>query len=118
MARIETTMEELEAVIGVKATAYLISTLGGTRVYIPKAIESTHRLNQIIGPDKSKRISKVMGGGYLVIPKGSRKALSMRDASIVKAYRAGTKVPMLAREYSLTERRVYDIIAKERVCHA
>lgn len=66
--------------------------------------------------DVVERLRLHWGGADLYLPKATLWALGRRDAEIYSKFK-GNNVAALAREYSLTERQIYAIIARCRREH-
>lgn len=80
---------------------------------------NTHGAEELapaIAFDVIERLRLHWGGADLYLPKATLWALGRRDAEIYRKF-TGTNVPALAREYSLTERQIYAIIARCRKAH-
>lgn len=56
---------------------------------------------------------KLWGGGNYYFPRGMKYELTFRDHELFRKF-TGDNVPDLAREYEMSEQRVYQIIAKVR----
>lgn len=69
-----------------------------------------------IGWQCAEHIREHWGGGGLYMPKGVAYELSQRDARIYQQFN-GTNHTALARQYDLTEMRIYQIIKRARAAH-
>lgn len=58
-------------------------------------------------------IAQYVGGTRIYIPTGERVRIAIRDLTIWRTY-DGTNVRLLARQYGLTETRVYQILVDQR----
>ncbi len=106
--------QDLHANIGSKALLALIDKFGGSRMHIPLYVTDDHRLALLLGMESFKTLSAYCGGELVYIPKLARSGQRVRDRQIMNKYVAGQKVISIAMESGLTERRVYDIIARGR----
>ncbi len=104
----------------------LMRHMGGCTVRIPrlwppygqKAEEAQHPLREILSIAQMQAVVQHFGGTDVYIPKGARYLAQARNASIIqgftKATRAGASssqvVRNLAKEYGLSDRRVWGIL--------
>lgn len=63
-----------------------------------------------------RALSEYIGGGMYYMPKGEALENALRDAAIWDAH-TGDNVQALARQYRLTEQRIYQILAEQRGLH-
>jgi len=108
--RLPESLNGLARVIGLPAALILVKNYGGSRLYIPKSINKGHYIHKIIGTRAAKNLSLYYGGDTLSVPKAAVAVRAARDRSIKQRYSNGTSASSLAREYNLTERRVWDIL--------
>lgn len=60
-----------------------------------------------------RRLSHQFGGRTVYLPRGTRLAMFLRNATIVHDYRNGTPVRTLARTHGITTMRVYQVLAEQ-----
>ncbi|MBF0422318.1 MAG: hypothetical protein HQL73_04935 [Magnetococcales bacterium] len=99
--------------IGLDDTIKLVSTLGGTRVFIPKHIGAGHRLVHLLGWKAARKLSLLFGGECLSVVRGAPALRAQRNKEIIAQYNRGVRVADLARSFALTERRIYTILARD-----
>lgn len=103
---------EVAEVIGLPATRKLVETHGGTRVFVPRRLKTQHKLANLLGFEKARRLSAHFGGESLNIARAASIHRAKRNVNIVRCYDAGRRVPSLAQEHGLTERQIYTILSK------
>ncbi|MBA2410289.1 MAG: hypothetical protein H0V62_11180 [Gammaproteobacteria bacterium] len=81
--------------LGLPATLRLVEAFGGTCIWIPRACHARHPLVRQLGRVAADIVSAHCGLQYFGVPRAV----------------ATTTAADLAREYSLTERRVWAIVA-------
>jgi hypothetical protein len=104
-------VENIARVIGAGATARLISTFGGGRVYIAKNPGPGDPLTRVIGGEAAGMLGAIFGGERLWFPNDAGH-LTRRRISLLR--RRGSSVSRIARELSLSERYVYKVLAQLR----
>lgn len=121
--KLPTSVRELVDILGMDTVLTLIRSLGGTTFPVPKREtkqgEVRYRmLVEVIGEEAADLVVYHYGGGDMYIPRCAKALQESRDAEInskfVRECRAGRSstdiVNLLAREYKLTDRRVWDIL--------
>ena len=102
--------QELALILDPAALTTLIENRGGTRVFIPKRMNTQHRLADLLGIDQARKLSSHFGGETLGIARGVAAKRAVRNQIIIQRYGEGERVPDLAMEFGLTERMVYTIL--------
>ncbi|MBF0381445.1 MAG: hypothetical protein HQL69_10525 [Magnetococcales bacterium] len=105
-------MVEIKSIVGLQGVMTLLNKCGGTRLFIPRKLNDQHKLTTLLGYEAAQKMSAYYGGETLTIVKGSRADKSLRNCEIIHRYDQGEKVPILARDYELTERHIYTILSK------
>ena len=108
-------LREIERVAGFKAAMRLVNKVGGLSVTIPKTPDASHVLTQAVGLDIARKISALFGGERIAVPRAHHYRTVLRQAEVCRRYRAGEAVRLLAKEYSLTERAVEKMVARENL---
>lgn len=106
-------LTEIIEVIGDQATLKLVERFGGTtqRIPAPCNVTAEHELAVCIGLENLKALVGKLGGGrWLYIARCAKGLRERRNREIVLAYDRGVKVADLAREYSLSDRRIWEIL--------
>jgi hypothetical protein len=101
-------VDNIARVIGAGATARLISTFGGGRVYIAKNPGPGDAVARVIGGEAAERLGAIFGGERIWFPNASGHLTRRRIASL---RRRGSSISRIARELKLSERYVYKVLA-------
>lgn len=106
-------LQDFVRLIGLAATMILVENFGGRRLYVPVNPHPDHQLARLIGLDNLAKLSKVYGlEDHFDIPKAERALRHLRDQRIRAEY--GPKsASTLAREHSLTERQIWNIVGRQ-----
>ena len=104
-------VDNIARVIGAGATARLISTFGGGRVYIAQRPSPTDAVARVIGAEAAGLLGAVFGGERVWLPNGSGHQ-SRRRIAMMRG--RGSSVSRIARELRLSERYVYKVLAELR----
>ncbi|MBF0370679.1 MAG: hypothetical protein HQL52_14600 [Magnetococcales bacterium] len=102
---------EIKDAIGLEGAMTLVKSCGGTRLFIPKRIRAQHKLAQLLGIERARRLSLRFGGETLMIVRAVKAMRQARNREIIRRYDAGIPVRTLAQEYDLTERAIYAILS-------
>lgn len=105
-------LQDFVRLIGLVATMLIVEQYGGRRLYVPINPHADHPLALLIGLDKLTILSKVYGlEDHFSIPKAERALRHIRDEKIRAEY--GPKsASALALEHCLTERQIWNILAR------
>ncbi|MCE7915392.1 MAG: hypothetical protein DYH15_12130 [Nitrosomonas sp. PRO4] len=101
---------EWSGVIGVNNVLKIIAKWGGTRLYVPVAINEQHPIAQLIGIKAAEKLVSYCGGDYIEPPVGLVAKLSIRNAQIKEDNKAMSQ-SQLARKYNLTIRQIRNILS-------
>jgi hypothetical protein len=96
-------------------TMRLVYHFGGSRIYIPKYPKEGKGISQAIGLEAANKLAANYGGDYLHIPFCKALKQEMRDRQILAARRQGAKTAELAKQFNLSQRRVQEIIADQKL---
>ncbi|MBN2684596.1 MAG: hypothetical protein JXR40_04910 [Pontiellaceae bacterium] len=107
-------LRELERVIGLDATLALVDRWGGINLYIPQTVPEGHTLAEAIGKEEAEKLSRYFGGDHISMPKAEEYRRLKRDHEIYRKKKSGVKANVLAREYGLTQRHIWQIISTEK----
>lgn len=99
-------LRELAAQLGVAPITRLVEAHGGTRIYVPHAVDEEHRLVAVLGLAPARALCAALGGDYLDVPRCLRAAKHLRDQALIRDARAGMTQRELALKYGMTERNV------------
>jgi len=116
---------ELVDLIGLDTAMKLVRTLGGTTFPVPKRATKLGELRynvlaDVVGVDAADALVKHFGGEELYIPRCSAALQTVRDAEINNYFVAETNkgrssaevVFYLARQYHLSDRRIWNILKR------
>ena len=84
----------------------LANARGGRNVFIPKSVEPDHELSRIVGFEKAKQLSELLGGGRLAVPYGSFGGQAGRRAKIETLLQKGLSHSDIAAEVDVSQRTV------------
>jgi hypothetical protein len=104
-------VENIARVIGAGATARLISTFGGGRVYIAKNPSPSDAVARVIGDKAAEMLGAIFGGERVWFPNDAGH-LTRRRIALLR--QRGSSVSRIARELRLSERYVYKVLAQLR----
>lgn len=104
-------VENIARVIGAGATARLITTFGGGRVYIAQNPGPADAVARVIGAEAAGMLGAIFGGERIWFPNDSGH-LTRRRISAMR--RRGSSVARIARRLRLSERYVYKVLAQLR----
>jgi hypothetical protein len=104
-------VENIARVIGAGATARLISTFGGGRIYIAQHPKPADALARVIGGEAARRLGAIFGGERIWFPNDAGQQ-TRRQISMMR--RRGASVSRIARDLKLSERHVYKVLAQLR----
>lgn len=104
-------LQEMVQVIGLRATIKLMEHFGGVRIWVPSEIPPDHELRRHLG-DAADKLASYYALESVAVPRGVTALRRIRDQQIRARYAAGQTAPALAREYGMTERRIWYIIAE------
>jgi Mor transcription activator family len=104
-------VDNIARVIGAGATARLISTFGGGRVYIAKNPGPTDAVARVIGDEAAGMLGAIFGGERIWFPNDAGH-LTRRRISLMRGRESS--VSRIARELRLSERYVYKVLAQLR----
>lgn len=104
-------VENIARVIGAGATARLISTFGGGRVYIARYPGRADAVSRVIGGEAAGLLGTIFGGERVWFPNDAGH-VTRRRISLMR--RRGSSVARIARELRLSERYVYKVLAQLR----
>jgi len=107
-------LQEYVVALGLVSTLTLVSRYGGTmRLHVPRVIEDDHPLVDSLGKTTAIALVKNYGGSDLYnIPNCKKAIIAVRDRQIFHRYALGETALSLSREYDLTERMIWIILAK------
>ena len=110
-AALPESLRALADLIGLPAVIALAEHWGGIRLYIPQDIEADHIIARRIGLTAARKLSDVYRMETLVVPRACAALRAYRDHQIRARYAAGDSAARLAREFALTERQIFSIVA-------
>lgn len=102
---------ELEELIGLSAALVIVERWGGTRLFVPERLTAEHRLVAAIGWEAAEQVVSIYAGDYLRVPRCAAMLRAKRNAELRARHAKGESAATLAREYAMTERNVWLILA-------
>jgi len=96
-------------VIGAEATRELIAHYGGRQIALP--VKASDSLVGLLGGSIAARLCDEFGGIQVYVPTEAKLQREERNRKIVEARRRGASYPELAREFNVTVRTVFYVIA-------
>lgn len=103
-------LREVATLLGLPTTLKLVEAFGGTRVWIPQDCPPLHPLVRALGRAAADRLCARYGLEFFAVPRAVVALRWLRDRDIRRRYNTATAA-QLAREYELTERRIWAIVA-------
>lgn len=103
-------LQEMERLIGTRATLLLVENYGGVRFYVPQKIHAEHDLAKLIGIEAAEKLAREYGGSTHEIPRALLANIARRNIEIKNEYKALSQ-RQLALKYRLTERQIRNIVA-------
>ena len=101
-------VREIAGIIGLPATLKLVEHFGGTRTWVPGKLIKSHPIVKAIGVNRARQLIEHFGSERIDIPKCDAALRTLPDAEIIQKLKTEKRADV-AREYGLTERRVYMI---------
>ena len=108
------TIARIAELIGLQAALRLVEKFGGTRIYIPEELPTPdHVLAKTIGYGEANALCAAFARDWLSVPRCTDRLRAQRDNQIRQEYDGGRSVRELAREYEMTERNIWRIVASD-----
>lgn len=101
-------------VAGEEAALLVAKEFGGVYLYLPKTLEPTHRLVEVVGEKRARLIHRRFGYGSIVIPLGPYADASRRRLIIERALAKGESHSVAARAAGVHVRTVERVAAELR----
>ena len=108
-------LREFERLIGLELTLRLVERWGGVMLYIPATVNETQAIVEVIGLEAAEKLAAYCGREHISMPKADEYKRLKRDHEIFQKKRSGVSAPELAKQYDLTQRQIWAIIATEKV---
>lgn len=105
-------LDELIDLLGFETAMRLVALRGGSELYIPHD-RTTGWIAQEFGVEVLQKLAERYGGTHLWVPKGDYHRSCVSRAIVLKLRRQGLTIRRLADQFSLTHRRIYQILASE-----
>ena len=111
-------LAEVAEVAGFPAALAFAARAGGTRVYIPAAVDADHWLVECLGRAAAEKLCARLGGGRYDVPVASHGAYARLRRSIARRVhemdQAGKSAAEIARTTGITQRSVHNHRAAHR----
>jgi len=108
------TGQGLAAIIGLPLTLKVIAEYQGRKVYIPASAEKGSNLVKVIGMDAVDQLGEFYGCERISIPMERDLRRKIRDRKLIKKHRDGCHVNQLAKDFGLSARQVWQILAVQK----
>lgn len=108
-------LKDLVDIIGLPAVQRLVQHYGGVRVVVPEKMHAHHPLARLLGLEVAERLSHHYARERIDVPKALGAILAVRNAVIARDNAQGVSARRLALMHNLTERRIWEILAAQRV---
>ena len=105
-------LAQLAELIGLTATLRLVDARGGTVVYVPDVATTEHWLARLLGIEVLAKLVKAYPRDFMHIDRAAGALRAARDRHIVARHRDGQSTASLALDYQLTQRQVFNILAR------
>lgn len=109
---LEPLLQRFVQLIGLPKTMIVVEHCGGAPLYIASDPSPDGQLARLIGLDAAATLGREFGGDRPAIPKAGAALRALRDRSI-RADHATKSIRQLVQAYSLSERRICEILAAE-----
>ncbi len=107
-------LRDILSVIGPESLRDLVDSFGGRAIYVPKKMSEGHCLARKLGIASALRLSKEFGGLQISIPLAKNAIRKLRNQEIIQARAEKWSVAEIAGYYQMTERQVWNILAKAK----
>lgn len=101
-------------VAGEEAALLVAEEWGGRHLYVPKEFRPTHRLVELIGEERARKIWEALGHGMVLVPMGPFAGASERREIAARAMDEGKSRSEAARIAGIHVRTAHRIGAKKR----
>lgn len=106
-------LHDLVDAIGLQATLRLVEAFGGCRIWVPAEIEEDHAIAKAVGFLAARKLAAHCGLSQLTIPRAVEAVRAARNVEIRTRRADGASTAELARDYALTERAIWRILAAD-----
>lgn len=103
---------DISCALGSEGVRRLVAEYGGTRIYVPERWRHAGAFVATLGEAAARALHDVAHGVRLHVPRTIPVDRSTRDDQLIAERRRGTPVMDLAKQSGLTERQVYNILAR------
>lgn len=111
-------IEEIADLIGQDAADRLMLSFPGVTLYVPQKAVEDHAITRALGAEAAAKLSEFYGSNRLAIPTGKQRAHMANAGELARRAQAmkqeGVKIPDIATELGVTERRIYQIFARSK----
>lgn len=107
-------LHQLIRAIGLPATHALVRRFGGTRIYLPlpEHISADHAIARVVGVEAARALARLWPQERPHVPRPPAWFYAERDSQIHDDFKT-LSMPQMVEKWSMTERRLYQILAKE-----
>ncbi|MBF0273459.1 MAG: hypothetical protein HQL98_15530 [Magnetococcales bacterium] len=111
-------LQELVRVVGAEGALRLVAGFGGLTLALPTRLKPDGDLVRLLGWETAEALVAWGGGDRIYIPRAERALRCLRDQEIRRRVDAREPVADLARQYRLSERRIWAILKMPDPIHA
>lgn len=106
---INSTLDDLSAVIGFSATVRLAANYGDRDVNVPQVVSEMHPVAKLIGVSRMRALHENWQGDRIAVPSLKMVESEIRRAKILSLLLQGIGTYTIAEVMGITERRVYQL---------
>lgn len=110
LRKLPPSLGRIAEIAGRQGALVLVKRHGGAYLKVPKRYRAAHPLALLLGAEAATKLIRRYGGTRLYIAKLDDPVRTRRNDEIIRGYEAGRPVAWLAREYGLSERRIWAIL--------
>ncbi|MDE0434112.1 MAG: hypothetical protein OXH92_08885 [Bryobacterales bacterium] len=110
LRKLPPSLGRIAEVAGRQGALALVERHGGAYLKVPRRYRAGHPLSLLLGAEAATKLIRRFGGMRLYIAKLDDPVRTRRNDEIIRSYEAGRSVAGLARQYGLSERRIWEIL--------
>ena len=112
------TLREIKDLIGLTLTLRLVDCYGGLHIKLPVRYADDHILHRLLGAQAFIKLVDRFGGDMVYVAKADSLLRIQRNIEIATRYDGGTVAHVLARDYGLSVRQVWNILKRPETLRA
>lgn len=107
-------LAQLAELVGEDAALLVAEEWGGRYLYIPREFRPTHRLVELLGEERARKMWNAIGHGPVLVPMGPNAGAAERREIASRALDEGKSQPQAAKAAGIHLRSVERLAAKKR----